>query len=225
MIERLLAGLSVVSLVGTHFVAAAELNPLVTSWLSAQTNIQSWSADFLQTRSFKSLTQPLTEKGQVWFAAPNRFRWELGNPVRTIAVRSTNELFVIYPRFKRVERFALSGTQAGEWKDALALLEAGFPRSAAELESQFNIQDQAVLDEVVRLVLQPRAPAARRLMPQIQIDFDKQTLSLRATELHFADGSVLRNDFTNPVLNPPFVHEQFSPQIPADYKVVEPLKK
>jgi len=225
MIGRLLAGLSMVSLIGTHFVGAAELHPLVTSWLSAQTNIQSWSADFLQTRTFKSLTQPLTEKCHIWFAAPNRFRWELGNPVRTIAVRATNELLVIYPRFKRVERFTLSGSQAGEWKDALALLEAGFPRSAAELESQFNILDQVVLDHAVRLVLQPKVPAARRLMPQIQIEFDKQDLSLRATELHFADGSVMRNDFTNPVLNPPVAPEQFSPPIPVDYKVVEPLKK
>src|SRR5204863_4161325 len=75
----------------------AETNSLVTSWLSAQTNIQTWSAEFIQTRTLKSLTQPLTEKGQVWFAAPNRFRWELGNPVNTIAVRAPEEMLVLYP--------------------------------------------------------------------------------------------------------------------------------
>src|SRR5207247_8789439 len=103
----------------------------LSSWLTAQTNIQSWSADFVQTRTFKSLTQPLTATGHVWFAEPNRFRWELGHPPQTIAVRATTEMLVIYPRLKRVERYPLSGGQTGEWRDALALLETGFPRSEA----------------------------------------------------------------------------------------------
>src|SRR5262245_39161944 len=117
-------------LLGTTILTpSAELNPAVSTWLAAQTNIQSWSADFVQTRTLKSLTQPLTATGHVWFAAPNRFRWELGHPAQTIAVRVTEELLVIYPRLKRVERFLLTGEQTGAWRDALALLEAGFPRS------------------------------------------------------------------------------------------------
>ncbi|SRR5260221_1810498 len=205
---------------------AAPLNPAVSSWLAAQTNVQSWTADLVQTRSLKSLTQPLpSAKGHVWFAAPNRFRWELGSPAQTIAVRATNEMLVIYPRLKRVERFPLSGVQAGPWKDALALLEAGFPRNAQQLESQYNILDQVVQDTVVKLVLQPKSSAARRMMPQIQIEFDRGDLALRATELQFADGSIMRNDFSNAVLNPPVKAEQFAPAIPPDYKVVEPLKK
>lgn len=205
-------------------VQGADLNPAVSAWLAAQANLQSWSADFLQTRSLKSLTQPLTAKGHVWFAAPNRFRWELGSPAQTIAVRGSNELLVIYPRLKRVERFPLSGPQAGMWKDALALLEAGFPRSAAELEAQYNILEQTVQEPGVRLVLQPKSASARRMMPQIKIEFETRDFSLRATELEFADGSALRNDFTNPVLNPPADSERFSPHIPSDYKIVEPLK-
>ena len=202
----------------------AELNPLVVSWLAAQTNIQSWSADFLQTRSLKSLTQPLTATGHVWFAAPNRFRWELGKPAQTIAVRAPNEMLVIYPRFKRVERFPLNSQESGPWKDALALLEAGFPRSAAELEAQYNVLEQSVQGAIGRLALQPRSSAARRMMPRITIEFDTKDSSLRATELQFADGSSLRNDFSNAVLNPPVDTQQFSPEIPAEFKVVEPMK-
>jgi outer membrane lipoprotein-sorting protein len=198
---------------------------VVASWLAAQTNIQSWSADFVQTRSFKSLSQPLTAKGHVWFAAPNRFRWELGNPAQTIALRSTNDLLVIYPRLKRVERFPLSGEQAGAWKDALALLEAGFPRSARDLEIQYNVLDQAVQEPIGRVALSPKSAAARRMMPQIKIEFDTKDFSLRSTQLQFADGSSLRNDFSNAVLNPVIDPQEFSPPIPADYKIVEPLKK
>jgi outer membrane lipoprotein-sorting protein len=204
---------------------ATELNPVVVSWLAAQTNIQSWSADFAQTRALKSLTQPLTAKGHVWFAAPNRFRWELGDPAQTIAVRGSNDLLVIYPRLKRVERFPLSGKEAGTWKDALALLEAGFPRSASELQAQYNTLQQTIEQPIGRLVLQPRSTAARRMMPQMKIEFDTKDFSLRATELQFADGSSLRNDFSHAVLNPAIDPQQFSPPIPSDYRIVEPLKQ
>src|SRR5882724_7483799 len=80
---------------------AADTNSLLATWLAKQPDIQTWSADFIQTRALKSLTQPLTATGHVWFAAPNRFRWELGHPPQTIAVRGSNEMLVIYPPLKR----------------------------------------------------------------------------------------------------------------------------
>ena len=204
---------------------AAEDNPLLSSWLGAQTNIQSWSADFIQTRTFKSLAQPLTATGHIWFAEPNRFRWELGNPPQTIAVRATNELLVIYPRLKRAERYPLSGTQTGEWRDALALLESGFPRSEAEISSRFKILSQTITNEVCELSLQPKSVSARKMMPQIKIAFGTNDFSLRGTELQFADGSTMRNSFTHPVLNPTIDKGVFSPQIESDFRIVEPLKK
>src|SRR5439155_3717279 len=36
---------------------AAETGPLLTRWLNSQTNIHTWSADFVQTRTLKSLVQ------------------------------------------------------------------------------------------------------------------------------------------------------------------------
>ena len=203
---------------------AAELDPAVVAWLNAQAKIQTWTADFVQTRTLKSLTQPLTAAGHLWFSAPNRFRWELGQPPQTIALRAPNELLILYPRLKRVERFPLAGMQAGPWRDALALLEAGFPRSQSELQAQYTLVSQTVngpTGEIVR----PRSASARKMIPQLKIDFDTQNFSLRSTELRFADGSSMRNDFKNPVLNPVIDPALFNPEIPAGYKVVEPLKK
>lgn len=203
----------------------AETNSVVATWLAAQTNLQSWSADFVQTRALKSLTEPLMATGQVWFAAPNRFRWELRHPSQTIAVRGSDDLLVIYPRLKRVEKYPLGGEQAGHWRDALGLLEAGFPRSQGELERQYNLLSQTTTNGVCELVLQPKSGSARRIIPQIKVDFKVKDLSLLGTELEFSDGSRLRNDFTNTVLNPPLDPQMFTEQIPSDYKVVEPLKK
>ena len=202
--------------------SAVELDAASAAWLESQTNVQAWSAEFVQTRKFKSLTQPLTATGHVWFAAPNRFRWELGQPPQTIVVRAPDELLIFSPKLKRVERYPLTKQQTGPWRDAMALLDAGFPRSRSELAARFDIVSQSVSNDVGQLVLQPKSASARKMMRRIQIDFSTIDHSLRGTELEVADGSTMRNDFHDAALNPKLDETMFNPPIPAEYKVVEP---
>ena len=204
--------------------ATAETNSVLSAWIAAQANIHTWSADVVQTRALKSLTQPLTAQGHVWFEAPNRFRWELGNPPQTIAVRGPEEMLVIYPRLKHAERYRLSGDAAGQWRDVMKLLEAGFPRSESELGGQYNILAQLVTNDICELTLQPKSATARKMMPQIKIAFSTKNSALTSTELQFADGSTMRNDFKNPELNPKIDESLFTPKLDSDYKIVEPFK-
>ena len=183
------------------------------------------SADFTQTRNFKALTQPLTARGRIWFVAPDRFRWELGQPAQTIALRQTNQMMVIYPRLHRAEVYPLGGEQRNPWQDTLALMEAGFPRNATDLEGRFRILSASNVSDRVELNLQPNSAAARRWVSRIQIVFATNTLALLATELRFSDGSTLRNDFTNATVNAPVDEALFNPKLDADIKIVEPLKK
>jgi outer membrane lipoprotein-sorting protein len=205
---------------GAHVPKHSEL---LTAWLAAQTNIQTWSADLVQTRTLKALQKPLTAEGRVWFAAPNRFRWEIGTPPQTVAVRNTNVMLVIYPKLKRAERYQLGGSATGQWRDALELLEAGFPRSAAELDARFNVVSETRANDLVELELQPRSVSARRMIPRIRIGFSAIDFSLRFTELRFSDGSTMRNDFHKAQLNPVIDEGLFSPKPGEDYKIVEPL--
>ena len=219
-IKRLL-GYFVLLLAGA--VAGAADHPELRSWLAAQANIQTWSADLTQTRRLKTLTQPLVSTGHVWFAAPNRFRWEIGSPAQTIAVRSGDEMQVIYPRLKRVEKYPLTGEKLGQWKDTLALLEAGFPRSEAELDRQFKILSVTTSNAVAHLELEPKSVSARRMMPRITIDLASTNFALVATELEFGDGSTMRNDFRNQQVNPAIAPGLFAPPIDPAFKVVEPI--
>jgi len=203
---------------------AAATNSLVSDWLAAQSNLKTWSADFVQTRSFKSLSEPVQASGQLSFAAPDRFRWEITHPSPTIALRTGPELWVIYPRLKRAERYPLTGTAAGPWRDTLALLEAGFPQSQADLESKFMVQSQTVTNGICALDLQPRLASARRMIPRITILFGTNDFTLRATELQFADGSTMRNTFTRSAMNPPLDPELFKPSVGNDFKVTDPTR-
>src|SRR5437773_6825074 len=204
---------------------ACGVGSVLGAWLNSQTQIQTWSAEVIQTRVLKSLAQPLTATGRVWFAAPNRFRWELGTPPQTIALRQPEQMLLIYPKLKRAEKYPLSRDHAGPWTDTLALLEAGFPRSQSELESRFRIESEATTDDVHEVTLQPRSASARRMMPHIKIVFATSDFSLRATELQFADGSRMRNDFTNAVMNPKLDDSLFTPKFDKDFQIIEPLKK
>ena len=205
--------------------APVENDATLRSWLAAQTNLHTWNATVTQTRTLKTLTQPLVATGQVWFAEPNRFRWEIGQPAQTIAVRQPDQMLVIYPRLKRAEIYPLNDGHPGPWKDTLALLEAGFPRSRAELEDRFRVVSQITTNDVCELTLQPRSAAARRLMPELKIFFSTTGYTLRATELQFADSSRMRNDFTAARLNPKLEEILFTPVLPDDFKIVEPAKR
>ena len=205
--------------------APAQTGDLLDRWIAAQTNLQTWSADLIQTRSLKTLSQPLVSTGRVWVAAPDHFRWELGRPAQTIALRQPDQLLIVYPRLKRVEKYSLANAQPGPWKDALALIEAGFPRRRADLEAQFQVVSVTETNAVACLSLRPRSALARKFVTGLQISFRTDDFSPVSTALTFSDGSGMRNDFTNAVANPKLAADCFEIRLEPDFSVVEPLKQ
>jgi outer membrane lipoprotein-sorting protein len=206
--------------------AAAEPSAaLLDRWISAQTNLHTWTADCTQTRSLKVLSQPLVASGKVWVMVPDRFRWELGQPAQTVALRQPDQLLILYPRLKRVEKYPLRGAQTGPWKDALALLEASFPRSRADLESHFRVLSITETNSMMQVTLQPKSASARKFMAEIQVDVSTNGFSPLATELRFSDGSSMRNDFTNVVINAPLGEDLFDAKLDPSFSVVEPLRQ
>ena len=139
-------------------IRADETNSVMDAWFAAQKNLHTWSADLIQTRALKTLTQPLVARGHIAFAMPNDFRWELGQPAQTIALRHGDEMFVIYPRLKRAERYPLGGAAPTEWRDTMSLLQAGFPRDRKEFDAQFQILSLTETNGTWQMSLQPKQP-------------------------------------------------------------------
>jgi outer membrane lipoprotein-sorting protein len=206
-------------------VRADETNSVMDAWFAAQKNLHAWSADFVQTRTLKALTRPLVARGHIAFAMPNDFRWELGQPAQTIALRHGDEMFVIYPRLKRAERYPLGAATPAEWRDTMSLLQAGFPRDRTEFDAQFRILSLTETNGTWQMSLQPKSTFARRMMPELRIDLATNDFSLTGTELVFVDGSRMRNDFTNAVMNPALDENLFEWTPPSDFKVTNPFGK
>lgn len=211
-------------LIAATLTAAEPANDLLDRWFVAQQNLKTWRADFVQTRTLKALSNPLTTPGRAMFRAPSEFRWELGDPAQTVAVRGVNEMVVFYPKLSRAERYPVNAEQAGRYKDLLVLLEAGFPRDRKALESSFRIMKQSTVEDRHEVSLQPRSSNARRLMPELRLVFRVSDLSLLSTEMVFSDGSTMRTDFKEPSLNPTLDATIFSTAIPDGYQVSEPMK-
>jgi outer membrane lipoprotein-sorting protein len=221
MLRQLFLALGIIS--ALQNIRADETGSVLDGWFAAQKNVQTWSADFVQTRTLKALTRPLNASGHISFGAPGDFRWELGRPAQTIALRHGDEMFVIYPRLKRAEQYPMGAGTPTEWRDTMSLLQAGFPRDRREFEAQFQILSLAQTNGVWQLALQPKSIFARRMMPELDIGLATNNFSLASTELVFVDGSTMRNDFTNAVLNPPLDGKLFEWSPPADFKVTYPF--
>ena len=222
-IKKALLGCAILWLAGSA-VRAADYSAQFNQWFEIQTNLQSWSGDFTQTRTLTVLNQPLVSHGKVWVKR-GEFRWELGQPAQTIVLRTPEQLLIVYPRLKRAEKYPLDAVPSGPMRDALALLDASLPRDRATMEQNFQLLSATETNSILEMTLQPRSEAARKFIGQVVIGFRTNDFVIAETEMKFADGSKLHNDFTNVVLNQPLAPELFETNLPADYSVVEPLEK
>jgi outer membrane lipoprotein-sorting protein len=198
---------------------------VLNKWIQTQSTMRSFEADFKQTRELKALTEPLVATGKIWFAAPDRFRWEVMKPAPTIAVRDRDELIVIFPKLKRAEKYSLTNLRKGPWKDLMGLLDTGFPRSQSEFEQRFHLVGTSPVAGGQRLDIEPTSALVKKYMPHLSIDVATPGYDLLATTMQFVDGSVLKNEFSNPKANAPVDDALFHPQLGPEYKVTQPLSE
>ena len=185
------------ALVWSGSAAAEDGRERLDGWLQKQTAITDCSADVTQIRRLKTLVRPLSADGQIWFSQPNRFRWQLGDPPKTIAVRTDEALVVIYPRLKQVERFPLGDDVDGSWSNALALLEVGMPNGADTFWSSYELTGSSQTGDTWAYDLRPVDSGSRRLIERVRLEITSDEMLLTATEIGFPDGSTMRNEFSN----------------------------
>jgi outer membrane lipoprotein-sorting protein len=202
---------------------AQEGEGALETWLERQAEIETWAADVVQTRRLRSLVRPLESSGQVWFARPDRFRWQLGDPPRTIAIRTPESLEILYPRLKQLERYPFGADIDESWRQALALLEVGFPEDAELFRQRYELLSTERLEDRWRFELQPRESGARTLISKVIIEVAPDDWRLLATELAFPEGSTMRNDFSEHRLGIELEPGLFEAAVGDDWDIREPL--
>jgi outer membrane lipoprotein carrier protein len=177
-----------------------DLSPL-KSWLASQRSVRSVSADFTQIRSFKTLKSPLTIKGHVWIETPNRFRWQLGEPPKTIIIGNRGETLILHPSKHRAEKRSLSAPGAAPHGDPFGMM--GFPggHSFEEFQKQMSILSLRTEGSLCHLEMLPRDAQAIQALSCINLDFDTTTGEWRSFEIVTKEGSSIRTEFSRVELN------------------------
>ena len=123
--RQLVLMLSLCAALPASATTAPDLAP-VRKWLAGQATARTVQADFTQTRSFHALRDPIASPGHLWYSAPHSFRWELGDPPKTIVLRQGDRLYVIQPAKKHAEQRSAADVTgqaggAGNADDGLSL--------------------------------------------------------------------------------------------------------
>jgi outer membrane lipoprotein-sorting protein len=180
-------------------------------WIAQQAEIRTLSAEFTQTRSLRVLRHPVSADGRIWFAAPEDFRWQVGEPPRTIILRRGEDIRVVEPGKKRVRTgaFEVGRREAG-------MLDFPPVKSRSELERRYVISDFQIEDGRATLRLQPRG--GDDFLAGLVLVFVVGAGHLESLEMTFRDGSTLRNSFRNVEVNRPLPPGTFVVDV-TDYQV------
>ncbi len=193
-------------------IPAASLEPIKT-WIAQQALAHTLSADFVQTRRLRMLRDPVSRPGRFWFRAPGSFRWELGVPPETIALRGKDALFLLTTKTKKFTRQEISARAArGGFRD-LPGMEFPMARDYPDFARRFEVRHVKVDGNLCTANILPLDQQARKYLEKIEIVFDTATGILSAFEIAFRDGSALRNEFSNVRVNREIDPATFDPDL------------
>jgi outer membrane lipoprotein-sorting protein len=191
----------------------------IKQWIERQNDFRSVSADFVQTRSLRTLKSPLESPGHLWFVAPNTFRWELGKPAKTIVVRKGDSMLIVTPAKRRAERQSANAAGGKGGMQSLAMLSFPLAESFADFQRKFEVLSVEVEGNRCRCEILPRDAGSRRMMRAMTLEFDTRTAHVVSLGFVARDGSSLENRFSNIRVNPPIDRDIFDVDLEG-YEVV-----
>ncbi|MDF1751626.1 MAG: outer membrane lipoprotein carrier protein LolA [Verrucomicrobiales bacterium] len=166
---------------------------VVERWLQTNAETQSLKVDFVQSRSLKALKNPLVQPGTLWLDyATNQFRWQLGDPAKTIVVSQGEKIAVMRTPLKRIEYRdpdESSGSSSG-----FSSLTKGFPKTLPEFQKRYRILDIATKGNSFEIVTQPLGPESEGVH-RFGFVIDQQRFLLKGLVIELVDGSNITTTF------------------------------
>lgn len=172
-------------------------NTALDAWLKRQATIETLEATFTQERKLPSLKQPVTTPGKLSFAKPGRVRWQLGEPVGTLALSDGATLTLIDVAAKTARQIPADSPQAARFS---MLTGKGF-QSPENFHAMFEVVEHRVESGIHQYTLKARDRRVRSQVPWVFLDIDPAKSELRAMELELQDKSRIRTLFQNPRFN------------------------
>ena len=176
--------------------STVDLSALKTC-LEARRNIKTISADFTQTRALKTLKSPIAVKGHFWFAAPDRFRWQLGDPPKTIIIGAKEGNMVIHPSTKHAAKNSLPNPENSANRQTFQMVGLSGAGTLEEFQKHMNVLSLKTSGTRCHLEMLPKDPAASRGLSSINLDFDAGSGQWIGFEIVTREGSLIRTELNN----------------------------
>ena len=176
--------------------AELDLKPLET-WIGKQKTLQSLDADFVQERKLPSLKKPAVTPGRMRMVRPGKLRWELGNPVKTLAVSDGTTMTLLDVAKKRGKKIDTSSPEARQF----TLLSDEAFRDLAGFKNAFELVESRMSGSIYQLTVRPKDKSLRKHVSWMFLDIDTRSQELRALDLELEDKSRIRTVFSNAKIN------------------------
>ena len=181
----------------------AETNSVTASLLDLQrslagtTNVQS---DFVQEKRLSMLQQNVVIKGRLAVEQPDRFSWQVTEPIRyTLILEGTNLRQWDEPT-GRVQQMSLAGNPV--FGVVATQLRAWFAGQLDSLLQDFDAEIEAMSPP--RISFTPRDGSfARKAIRRVTLTFREDRRYIQNMEIEELSGDQTRMTFTNTVLNAP----------------------
>lgn len=173
-------------------------------------------ADFQEEKTLRMMNKPVVASGKVWFQAPNKFRREVKGNAPSLTVSDGNQLWIYYPKFQSVEKYALGKRSA---------LDAGIAALTASLNLEGVEQTYAMSGSREagghKIELAPRGASLKRVLQRFVIHFN-EALQVERTEMVQPNGDRITTIYSNES-RAPISAELFEFAPPPGTKITTPL--
>jgi outer membrane lipoprotein-sorting protein len=175
--------------------ARAADEALLQGWIQAQSEVTSLVGEFSQERKLLAVRKPLVAPGKFWYKAPDRFRWDLGQPVKSVAVHAGDRFTWIDVDKGKAEVHALDSAEADP--RMASYLEMSFPRDWASFRRDFTVRSVTEQEGRIAAELEPNDARAARGVKTITFWIDRKTMATLGFALALKDGSEMTTTFTD----------------------------
>lgn len=172
------------------------------SWIARQQTVKDLYGEFTQIRRLPTLRIPSRQTGKIWFTSEGQFRFELGDPAETVAIRDGGTTITLLDKRRGTAR-TIDDATTGPESQQLLLMRFPVTSSLEEFRKLFDVTRMEENGGNTELDLIPRDAAFRKHVQQIDLEYVTATGILTHFNIELANGGGLETNFTRVQLNQP----------------------
>lgn len=183
-----------------------------------QKGIETWEADFIQTKAVSIMASRIISEGHVYFKKPNLIHWRYMKGSNLVMIFDGSEAWFYYPNLKEAERY----------KNIERII-SKFPlASGLELKDMNKRWDVRTLPSpsngLIALELRPGERGEKRIFERMVLWLEEKRAIIKRVQIFEPGGDNTIIEFKRIKLNEKFPADTFTFKPPAGIKVTAPLE-